>query len=117
MYLNRKNSGASLESDGTRLSLPASLEQTFTLTAPKQYEIEVLEIFTPDVLEHFVELNLKYDIELIDQKMLIFHPQNLKSMQDLEHFWEETYPMFQLLAPKLDRAQFEKIGTLPSHLS
>lgn len=54
VYLNNKLNSWSV-STGEKIPLPTEFEKRFSLSAPKKYEIEALEIFTPDVLTSLLD--------------------------------------------------------------
>lgn len=99
-----------------RISLPTELESRFDLHAPQKYEIEVLEIFTPDLLLHLADSGWEHDIELVDQKLYVFREKPVLSKQDLEHEVDRLQKIVYLLAPKLNRLVLTPIGDLKSTL-
>lgn len=55
------------------LSLEGDFNNYYTLYAPKQYERDALYVFTPDVMAAFVDAGAKYDAEVIDDSLYIYH--------------------------------------------
>lgn len=55
------------------LSLEGDFNNYYTLYAPKQYERDALYVFTPDVMAAFVDRGAKYDAEVIDDYLYIYH--------------------------------------------
>jgi len=99
-----------------RISLPAELEKNFDLHGPKGYEIEVLEIFTPDLLLHLLDAGWEHDLELVDQKLYIFREKPIRTKQELEYEVKRLQKLLEILAPKLNRLRLTPIGDLKSTL-
>jgi hypothetical protein len=47
---------------GTTLPVPHEFAKRFELRGPAQYEIEALEIFTPDILAYVLALQFPFDV-------------------------------------------------------
>ena len=99
-----------------RIPLPAALEDKFNLHGPKGYEIEVLEIFTPDLLLHVLDVDWEHDLELVEQKLYIFREKALRTKQELDDEMARLRKLLDILAPKLNRAKLTPIGDLKSTL-
>lgn len=54
------------------LSLEGDFNNHFTLYAPKQYERDALYIFTPDVMAAVIDAGQAYDIEVIDDNLVLY---------------------------------------------
>lgn len=93
-----------------RIPLPAALEKDFNLHGPKQYEMEVLEIFTPDLLQHFLDENWTRDIELVDQKLYVYRESPLESSEQFQDEIQRLQKLLHILTPKLNRARLTQIG-------
>lgn len=116
-YLNRLHKGYDVSHKGERILLPAELEEKFHLYAPRKYEIEALAIFTPDMLEFFLDEKWPHDIELVDQELLIFRKEFVNTKQELEMEFTEAQKLMRKLAPKLQQANFTPIGDMPHVLN
>ncbi len=55
-----------------KLSLEGDFDSHFTLYAPKDYEQDALYIFTPDLMQLFIDDSLNFDAEIIDNKLYIY---------------------------------------------
>src|SRR3989344_3817322 len=99
------------------VSLPTEFEQKFKLYVPEKYEIEALQIFTPDILAHLLDINFKYDIEFVDQEVLVFIDGEIDSLDKLEKEFEVAKKIRDLLAPTLNSIKFSPIGDRPHYLS
>ena len=82
----------------------------------KKYEIEVLEIFTLDILDKLLNNNYSYDIEFISQEMFVFLDERIRKFEQFEKMFNEVLELEDLLDEKLDNFKFEKIGDMPSVL-
>jgi hypothetical protein len=112
LYLDRKGNlyGVSV---GERIPLLHQFAKFFHLFGPSQYEIEALQIFTPDVLERILKMGLMHDIELVEQELLIFMEGEIKNLEHLESEYTRAITLYRLFAPKLDKFKFTPIGSLP----
>jgi hypothetical protein len=116
LYLNNRHNQTSI-SAGEHISLPPEFEKEFSLSAPKQYEIEALEIFTPDVLSSILDEAFKEDMELVEGTMLVFTDSNISNFEDFRVRLEKAEALKDILSAKLDTAKFEKVGTADPTLS
>ena len=55
------------------LSLEGNFDTYYTLYAPQQYERDALYVFTPDVMAVLIDSGAKYDMEVIDDSLFIYH--------------------------------------------
>jgi len=76
----KKNDGANRSgvirdqfSPDQQLSLEGDFNEHFSLYTPKGYEQDALYLFTPDVMQVFLEISLAYDVEIIGNKLYLFH--------------------------------------------
>ncbi|MBI2048585.1 MAG: hypothetical protein HYT30_01525 [Parcubacteria group bacterium] len=99
-----------------KVPLPAAFDGKFKLHTPEGYEVEALEIFTPDVLLHILESDWQHDIELVDQKLYVFREKPIYSEADLEEEIEHLRQLVALLSPTLNRMKLAPIGDLPTTL-
>jgi hypothetical protein len=62
-----------------KLSLEGDFDKYFTLYAPKAYETDALYIFTPDLMALLIDQVAKFDVEIVDNWMLVYsrRPWNL----------------------------------------
>lgn len=112
IYLNNKYNSYGL-SVGEKIPLSSEFEKRFTLFAPKEYEIEALEIFTPDILANLLDNGFPHDVEFINQEVLIFTNGQINDFNQLEKEFKRALEIEDLLDEKLDKFKFEKIGDMP----
>lgn len=110
-YLNRKGDQYGF-SVGERVPLPLAFEEKFSLSAPREYEIEALEIFTPDVLAALLDGEFPYDIEFANQEVLIFSEGQITDSGMLWREFKRVLKIEDLFDEKLDRFKFQPIGDL-----
>ncbi len=120
LYLNTKrNGGDVLLSKRLRLpqlALPTEAAETFELFVPKEYEIEALAIFSPEVLAYLLDLGWKHDLELADGEIIICRPNQFNSTEELEAEMVLIKKVLEYLAPRLHRQKLAPIGDLPHRL-
>lgn len=115
LYLNSMRNGYGFTT-GEVIPLPSEFEKRFKLYAPKEYEIEALEIFTPDVLAILLEDDLRHDIELVDHELLIFREGEIQTTEALEREFQEAVRLYGHFAPKLNHMHFAEIGDRSPYL-
>ena len=115
IYLNNKANSYGIKV-GESIPIPAEFEKSFSLSAPKEYEIEALEIFTPDVLASLLDNKLGHDVEFVNQEMLIFFDGQISDSEQLEREFKRALDLEDLLDEKLDRFKTETIGDMPTSL-
>lgn len=54
------------------LKLEGNFNNSYTLFAPQQYERDALTVFTPDVMAALIDANAEYDVELVDDKLILY---------------------------------------------
>ena len=111
-YLNDKKNSYSIKA-GKILSLPSEFQKKFELSVPDEYEIEALEIFTPDVLSAILDGDFKADIEFVNGEILIFFDGRVDYFYVLKSKFERALKLEDLLDEKLDRVKFTPIGDKP----
>jgi|GEM_PF-1346014 len=110
LYLNYKQDGYNI-SPGKELHLPEGLRQKFHLYAPTQYEIEALQVFSPDVLALIEDLDWAYDLELVEQELIVYMPDHVNTRGALEMEFARATALVSRLRPVLERMTLAKIGT------
>jgi hypothetical protein len=115
VYLNNKHNSYGL-SVGERVPLPSEFEKQFLLSTPKEYEIEALEIFTPDILSKVLDGKFIHDMELVNQHLFIFINKSISDFETFEQEMKKAMELRNILADRLDKFTFEKIGDRSSLL-
>lgn len=115
VYLNNRYNSYSI-SVGEKIPLSGEFEKKFSLSAPKEYEIEALEIFTPDVLTRLLDGGFTYDVELVDREVLVFTDGRIYDFEKLEKEFKRALELENLFDEKLDKFKFQPIGDMPHTL-
>lgn len=116
IYLDRSGNVSAMHT-GEQIPLPKEFEEKFKLYAPREYEIEALQIFTPDILSRLLEIDFKYDVEFINQELLVFIDGEINGLEKFNKEFEAAKKIRDLLAPTLNSIKFSPIGDRPYHLS
>lgn len=115
IYLNSKINFYDV-STGEKIPLPSEFEKKFTLSAPRKYETEALEIFTPDILAKLLDNGFPHDVEFVNQEVLIFANGQINKFEQLEKEFNKALELEDLFDEKLDKFKFEKIGDMSHQL-
>jgi len=74
--VDQKNFGDDLSDNNLRkvskIELPSELEVHFNLFSEKKYEIEMLHIFTPDVLTMLYDNYKDFNLDFVGNKLFIY---------------------------------------------
>ena len=116
LYLNSFSNGYNVFGKGTHIDLGFPFESKFRLYSPEEYEIEALQVFTPDVLEYLLDEDWPYDVELVGQELLIFRYGLINSVDDLEARFEQAVGLVRHLDSVLDNMNFSYIEGQPYFL-
>lgn len=118
IFLNRKGVGYDFRGNyGVKLSLPSEFDKKFDLWTPRKYEIEALEIFTPDVFNFLLNEKWPHDIELNGQELFVFREDFIKSEAELEAEFNNVKKLASYFKDKLNKSKFTQIGDRPHFLN
>lgn len=117
IYLNCKNNWYSnppgMFASLANISTPKVFEDQFKFYAPKEYEIETLQIFTPEIFQFFIDSHLDYDIELVDSELIFYKKGFFNDSLEFEIELNKIKKTIDVLSVKLDRSSLDKIGDVP----
>ncbi|MFA6000207.1 MAG: hypothetical protein WC783_04510 [Candidatus Paceibacterota bacterium] len=120
LYLNYKNdwysNSPSMFSSFVKISLPQEFADKFKLYVPKEYEIEALQIFTPDVFSLLLDSEWDYDMEFVDGELIIYSNTRFGNFVELDNELNKIKKFVDILSPLLNRFQLHKIGDYSSSL-
>lgn len=85
------------------IPLEGDLNKTFRLYADKGYEIEALQIFTPELLAHLVALPVHYTLEFINNKLYVYSDHVITKRNDLNNMYAVVAELAVHLGPFLAR--------------
>ena len=83
------------------VNLEGDFNDYFTLHVPKGYEIEALEVFTPDVMQALIEKGKQFNMEIYNNFLYIYKPSYVSNKKDLYAMYELARYMTDKLAPVL----------------
>jgi hypothetical protein len=96
-------------SKGKPLEVPG-LQGLYEVFVPEQYEIEALQIFTPDILALLTDLEIASDIEFCDGEILIYTEGMVASRAELDMRYTRARTFVQKLYPILSTMRLTPIG-------
>jgi len=85
------------------MPVESSFKELFALFAPEDFEIETLEIFTPDVLSELINRAQKYNFEFIEDRLYVFRLGEIGKRAELEEFLKLTDYLVDTVVPKVFR--------------
>lgn len=88
---------------GREIKLEGDFHKYFTLYVPEDYEIEVFQIFTPDIMAKFIDLARDFSFEFVDNKILIYTKGLIYKKEKLTKVHELAKVLVDELAVKLER--------------
>lgn len=118
MYLNYKKNAFTM-SAGEHLSLPLEFEKDFELSIAKGYQLEVLQVFTPDILATILNLPFKCDIEFVENKINFIMERigNLyTNFDEFERQVNGAKTISDYLVPKIKSIRWSPVGDVPYRL-
>lgn len=95
-----------------QVRLPSAFDSAFKLYVPEGYEIEALEIFTPEILALLLDEKWQHDVELVGDKLYIFREKNIDTKIALQQELAHVGTLVEALAPRLNRFSFAPVGDL-----
>ncbi|OGI60389.1 hypothetical protein A2641_01600 [Candidatus Nomurabacteria bacterium RIFCSPHIGHO2_01_FULL_37_25] len=116
LYLNYKSDGysnmPSVFSSLAKISVPYEFEDKFKLYAPKEYETETLEIFTPDIFALLIDSKWNHDMEFVDGELIIYRNEKFNNFTDLDGEFNKIKKFISILSPRLNRLKLTQIGDI-----
>ena len=95
--------GSLLKNKDIEISLEENFKKTYKLFAKENYEIEVLEIFTKDLLNFLKENGSHFSIEFADNKIYIYDDRLIHKKKNLSALLDLTKKIIEKTAPLLGR--------------
>lgn len=108
LYLNRLGNQYNMVV-GKEISLPVEFRKSFRLFTAEEYEIEALQIFTPDLLVDILDSNLRYDVELVNQELMIFVEGWVERLDKLEKEFLKARVLATRFSRVLDKISYARI--------
>ncbi len=120
LYLNYKSdwysNTPSIFSSLAKISLTSEFEDKFKLYSPKEYEIETLEIFTPEILALLLDSGWNHDMEFVDGELIIYQRAKFNSFTELDMELNKIKKLVDILSPLLNRLKLAKVGNISPEL-
>ena len=85
------------------LQLEGNFNDYFTLEVEEEYEIEALQILTPDFMEELIEKAKSFNMEIVNDHIFIYNNKIISTKQELYDFYELAEYFVQKLGPVLAR--------------
>jgi hypothetical protein len=85
------------------IKLEGDFNKYFSLSVKKGYEVEALELFTPDVMEELEEKCKNLSIEIINNHLFIYDNKTIRTKADLDALYDIAQYFVQKLGPVLAR--------------
>jgi hypothetical protein len=92
---------AAVPDSGQRLSLEGDFDEHFDLYCPEGYEADALYLFTPDVMAQAIDAAGGWDIEIVDDLLLLVHPRDVVTTDPAR--WAEVMCTADAFATKLEQ--------------
>jgi len=92
---------AAVPDSGQRLSLEGDFDEHFDLYCPEAYEADALYLFTPDVMAQAIDDAGGWDIEIVDDLLLLVHPRDVVTTDPAR--WADVMRTADAFATKLEQ--------------
>lgn len=120
IYLNNKDDGysnvPSFLTSYAKISVPSEFENKFKLYSPKEYEIETLEIFTPNIFSLLLDSEWDHDMEFIDGELVIYRKIRFHNFEQLDSELTKIKKFIDIFSPVLNRLKLTQIGDINPYL-
>lgn len=87
--------------DDQRLRLEGDFDRHFALYCPAGYETDALYLFTPDVMERLIDTASAFDVELVDEWVILTSAQHTTTLDPAR--WRHVQGAIQAVTAKLDQ--------------
>lgn len=92
-----------LDRNEKKVSLERGYGKHFQLFVTRKYEIEALQIFTPEVLQMLCEKGANYSIEFAGKSLYIYDDTNVSNTECLREIYEVAREIFDRTGPLINR--------------
>ncbi|GAA5202332.1 hypothetical protein [Microbacterium jejuense] len=86
-----------------RVSLEGDFDSHFSLYAPVGYERDALYLFTPDVMARFIDHAAALDVEIVDDRLLLYARRDLSTLDP--EVWEWLFATLEALTTQVAQWQ------------
>ena len=91
------------DSNQESIKLEGDFNKYFSLYAPKGYEIETLQIFTPDIMADLIEYSKNFSLEFYGSNLYIYSRKTITSGKDLCGLYDLVKFLALKLAPEIEK--------------
>lgn len=99
------------------LKLEGDFNKHFALYIPREYEIEALQIFTPDVMLELIETSKQFELEIIGQQIRLIVVGHIESAQQMDDMYAHATRIASLFETTFSRFKYQKIGSFTDELN
>lgn len=103
-------------SDGEEVRLEGDWSESYLLYVQKLFELEALQIFSPDVMVHFMDRVKKTNLETKHHKLYIFKDSYLSTKESLAEMYGVAELIAKILAPRF-RQTSDSTSAMKEHIS
>jgi hypothetical protein len=93
----------SLASPGEDIKLEGDFNKYFTLKIAKGYEVEALEVFTPEVMAALIDKARSFSMEIVNNHLFIYASSEIGSKSDMYNMYALAQYFTTTLGPVLSR--------------
>lgn len=86
-----------------RLSLEGNFDDHFTLYVTKEFEIEALQIFTPEVMEFLIKKASAYSLEIVENHLYIYENNLISSQKEMDAYYEVVNFFRKIIFPRIKK--------------
>ena len=104
----------SLENNKYPVRLEGNFDDYFKLYMPKGYEIEALQIFTPDVMELFIDKAKQFNAEFIDDTVYFFAQREVIKKIDFIEMYDLVLAFTEKVIPQIEKIKYVKFEDIKS---
>lgn len=107
LLIDKKGFGDKLYDNNLRhiskISLPAEIEEHFDLFAEKKFEVEALQIFTPDVLARLYDHHRDFSFDFVGTKLYLYGKKVITTKEEMQSAYDAAQYMINHLADDVRR--------------
>ncbi len=84
-----------------RLGLEGDFDKHFALYCPAGYERDALYLFTPDIMQRFIDKASRFDVEIVDDWLFLYAQRDISTLDPAT--WERMFDIVAALMVKFDQ--------------
>lgn len=95
--------------DFKKITLEGDFNNYFSLNIKKEYEIEALQILTPDIMEYLINKAQGLNIEITNNHFFIYRTGVISSLSEIENFFSVASFFVKKLIPVLEKIKVNNL--------